>query len=84
VPAAPEAQFDPIVDQAFGLHALADAHFCEQVNRSLLQHTGANAFLHILTAATLDNDGVNPLQIQEVREHETGGSRTNNPDLGSQ
>ena len=50
----------------------------------LAQDAGADALLRILAAAIFDDDGVDPLQIQKVREHETGGSRANNPDLRSQ
>ena len=42
----------------------------------MLQHARPYALLRILAAAILDYDGVNPLQVQKVREHETGRSST--------
>ena len=83
VTASPKTQFDPIVDQAFGFHPLAHSHLGEQVNRSLLQYAGADAFLYILAAAIFNHDGVDPVQIQKVRQHETGWPRADNPDLGA-
>ena len=79
-----EAQLDPMMNQAFAILPLPDTHLREQVNRSLFQHARPDALLGILAAAIFDDDGVDPLQIQKVREHETGGSRANNPDLRSQ
>jgi hypothetical protein len=50
----------------------------------LLQHASADALFRILAAAIFNYDGLNPLQIQKVGKHQTGGSSTNNPDLSSQ
>ena len=83
VTAAFEAQLDPIVDQALGLHALAHAHLRKQVDRSLLQHAGADTLLDILTTAIFDYDGVNSLQMQEVREDQTGWPGADDSDLSA-
>jgi len=84
VTAAPEAQLDPMVNQAFGFYPLANPHLGEQIDRSLLQHAGTDTLLRILAAAIFNDDGVNPLQISKVREHEASRPGANNPDLGSQ
>jgi hypothetical protein len=81
VTAASKAQLDSVVDQALGFHMLANPHLGEEVDCSLFQHAGADALLHILAAAILDYDGVNPLQIQKVREHETCRPRADDSDL---
>jgi hypothetical protein len=81
--AASKAQLDSIVNQAFAFQALAKAHFHEQIDCSLLQHAGAHALLGILATPILHDDGVNPLQIQKVRQHQTGGTSANDSDLGT-
>jgi hypothetical protein len=58
-----EAQLDSVVDQAFGFQARSKAHFREQVDRSLLEYSGADALLGILPAAILDYDRLNSLEI---------------------
>jgi len=73
-----------MVDQAFSFHPIANAHLRQQINGSLLQYARAHTLLRILTAAVFDYNRINPLQIQKMRQHETGRPRTNNSDLGSQ
>lgn len=63
VTAPSEAQLDSVVDQAFGSETRSEAHFGEQVNRSLLEHSGADALLGILPAAILHDDGLDSLEI---------------------
>jgi len=84
VSAAPEAQLDSVVDEALGFHPFANPHFCEQVNGSLFQNASPDALLGILAAAIFDHYGIDSLQIQKVRQYETGGSGPDNSDLGSQ
>ena len=56
VTAAPEAQLDPMVNQAFGFYPLANPHLGEQIDRSLLQHAGTDTLLRILAAAIFKDD----------------------------
>jgi len=61
--ASVEAQFVSVVDEAFLLHPFANSHFRKQVDRALFQYACTNAFFDILTAAILNDDGFNPLQM---------------------
>ena len=37
----------------------------------------------MLSAAILDDDRLDPFEVQEVRQHKTGRSRANDADLGT-
>ena len=67
-PVAPavEAQFDSVVNQPFLLHAFADAHLGEQISRVLLEHSRAHPFFYMLSAAVLNHNRLNSLQMQQM------------------
>ena len=79
--AAAEAQFDAVMDQAESLHPLADASFVEQVDGSLFEQAGANPLFDILAAASLEHDGLDAIEVQQVREHQPRRPRPNDADL---
>jgi hypothetical protein len=79
--ASSEAQLDPVVDESFGLHPLGHAHLGEQVDCLLLEDAGTDALLNILAAAVLDYDGIDSIEIEQVREHQSRGPCPNDPDL---
>jgi hypothetical protein len=56
-----KAQLDPVVDQPFGLHPLANTHLRQQIHRSLLEHSRTHALFDILPAAILYDDGIDSL-----------------------
>ena len=70
VTAAVEAQFDPVVDGPLPLHPLTDADLLQQLGGAVLEHTCPDRRLQVFAAATLEHDGVDPLQVQQVREQE--------------
>ena len=78
-----EAEPNAIVPQSFALQALAHAGFDHQVHRALLQHARAHAILDVLAAAALQNHGLDPVQMQQMGEHQPGRSGSDNTDLGS-
>jgi hypothetical protein len=78
---AGELQLDPLVDEPFATQAIAYAHLGEQVDRPLLEHAGADSLLDVLAAPVLEDDGIDALEVQEVRQHESGGTGTDDPDL---
>ena len=45
------------------------------------QHAGADGRLDRLAAARVEDDGVDPLERQEVREQQSGGSPAQDPHL---
>ena len=70
-----------MVDQAFALQPLTDAGLGEQIDRSLFEQTRAHALLAILPAARFDHDGLNSLEMQEVRQNQSRGPRSYDSDL---
>jgi hypothetical protein len=82
--ASAEAQLDSVMSKAFTLHPLADAGFDQQIDGALLKQAGADSLLDVLPAARLEHDGLDALKVEQMREHQPGGSRTDNPDLGAQ
>ena len=76
-------QVHPVMNQPFPPHPLARADFLQQINRALLQHACAHAFFAIFPAASLDHHRLDALPMQQVREHQPRGSRSDNSYLCS-
>jgi hypothetical protein len=76
-----ETEMDAVVGQPLALHALADAGVDQQIARPLLDQAGADAALDIVAVAVLDDDGLDALEMQKVREHEAGGPGADDPNL---
>ena len=55
----------------------------EQIDASLLEDPGANALDHVFLGADLHDDRLDSQRMKEMAEHETGGSRADNADLGA-
>ena len=69
------------MDESLGLHPVADTHFGEQVDGLLLKNSGAHALFYVLAAAGLNYDGFDSVQIQQMGQHQSRGSCSNDPDL---
>jgi len=80
---AVESQLDSRVHQAFPPQSLADARFDKQIDGPLLQDARANALLDILLRVRFQNDRMNAPQVQQMGERKSGGSRSDNSNLGS-
>jgi hypothetical protein len=80
---ARELELDPVVDEPLALKSLPHADLDQQIDCPLLEHPRANALLDVLAAPVLEDNGVDPLQMEEVRQHEPGGTGTDDPDLGA-
>ena len=65
--AAAEAQLDAVVHEPFAHHPRADAGRVQEVDRLLLEHACADAFLDVASAAVLDDDRVDACLREEVR-----------------
>ena len=70
VAAAAEAQLHAVVHEALALEPLAHAHLDQQVDRALLQHAGANAVLHVLAVAVLQDHRLDAPEVEQVPEHQ--------------
>ena len=67
-----EAQVDAAVAQALAVHPLAHAGLAQHLDRALLQHAGADPRLHVLAAARLQDDRVDPVAVQQLPEQQPG------------
>ena len=83
MPLAREPQLDAVVDEPLAPQPLADADLVQQVDRALLQHARADPLLDVLAAPVLEHDGVDARQVQQMREHQSGGPGADDPDLGA-
>ena len=83
MPAPLELQLDAVVDEPFSLEPLPHADLRQQVDGALLEHPGADALLDVLAASVLEDDRVDGLEMEKVRQNEPGGTGTDDPDLGA-
>ena len=83
VRAAGEAQVDAVMHQTFALHSCAHAHFGKQIDGVLLEQAGADALLTIFAAAGFEDDGFDAGKMQQMREDESGGTGSDDADLGA-
>jgi hypothetical protein len=58
------------MDQPLPLHSFANSGFNEQVGRALFENAGANAILAVFAAAIFYDDGLDALEMQQMREHQ--------------
>ena len=81
MPLAVELELDPVVDDPLALHPLAHARLDQQVGDTLLENSRSDPRLDVLAAPVLEHDRVDPLQVEEVREHEARRAGTDDADL---
>jgi hypothetical protein len=62
-----ESKRNPAMDKAFAAQAIPDSHVSQQINRVLLENAGSHPFLHIFASPRLQNNGLDALQVQQVR-----------------
>ena len=77
-----ELELEPVVGQPLLAQACPDADLRQQLDGSVLEHARADAALDVVAAAGLEHDGIDPRQVEEVRQHETGRARPHDRDLG--
>ena len=71
-----------MVDDALAVHPRADARPAQQFGGARLEHPGADPGLDVLAAAVLEDDGVDALVVEQVRERQPGRAGADDPDLG--
>ena len=77
-----ELELEPVVEQPLLAQACPDADLGQQLDCSGLEDAGAHAALDVLAAAGLEHDGIDPLQVEELRQHETGRACPHDRNLG--
>ena len=76
-----KAEVDAVVTQPAALHARANAHRDQQIDRALFEHAGAYPFDDVIAAAVFDDDRVDAVQVQQLCEHQSCGTGTDDADL---
>ena len=76
-----KAQLDAVMDQSLTAHALAHARGVQQIHGALFEDAGANAIFDILARLRFHYDGLDPFQMEQVRQQKTGRSRANDADF---
>ena len=82
VPASREAQFGAVVRKALGVHPFAHAGLAQSLGGAVLENSGADAVLDIVAVAPLEDDGFDPLQVQQLAKHQTRGAGAHDAYLG--
>jgi hypothetical protein len=82
--AAVKSQLDSVMDEPFALQAIPDACFDQQIHRALLEHARPDALFDVFPGASFDNDGFDPLQVEEVRKQQSRGTGSDDSNLCAQ
>jgi hypothetical protein len=81
---AVEAQPDPVVNETLSVQALREAGVREHVDAALLEHARSDPLLDVLATARLEDDGLDPFELEKVRERQPAGARADDSDLRPQ
>jgi len=60
-----------VMRERLTLQAFAHARFDEHFDRAVFEQARAHALFNIFTAARFDDDGIDPLQVEQVSEHQS-------------
>ena len=67
VRAAVKAEIDAVMNQADLIETRAEAEAVQEVDRSLLEHAGTNAFFDVLAATIFDDHGIDAFALEKMR-----------------
>jgi hypothetical protein len=66
------------------MQSCAGADGIEQLDRALLEHAGANSRQNIGAILALEDDGIDAVHMQQLREQQAGRSGADDGDLSTQ
>jgi hypothetical protein len=78
-----ETHLDAVVHESFRAHPLSDAGLFEEVRDSPLDYAGTNSLQDVLIAATLEDDVVDALTVEQVSEQEARWTGADDYHLGA-
>ena len=81
MPVARELQVDAAVHDPLSLQTLANAGADQRLDRSLLEHAGADPVLDVVAAAVLEHDRLDPRAVEQLRQREPRRAGTDDRDL---
>jgi hypothetical protein len=76
-----EGEVDPVVDEPVAAQPVTHAGLGHQVHGALFQHPGLDGLLDVVAGAQVDHHGLDPAQVQQVRQHQPGGPGADDSDL---
>ena len=76
-----EAEIETLMAQATLQHPVAHTHCDQHIDCALLEDTCPHPVDDVLTAAVLDDHGIDAIEMQQVREQKTGGAGADDSDL---
>src|SRR5262249_29388957 len=80
---AVHAELDTVVEHGLALEPLADAGPDQEIGRPMLDQAGADAAFDIVAAAVFEDDALDPVEMQEMRQHQPRRPRADDADLGA-
>src|ERR1700757_3724027 len=77
-----QTDLNSFVAHAFAVKALRNTRLPQHLHRAMLQNASTNALLTILLRSCFYDYGLDAIEMQQMRKHETRGSGAYNPNLG--
>ena len=71
------------MDEALAQHAVTSTALARQIDRALLQHTGAKRGLDLCATPCFENHGIDAREMQKMREQQASRPGTHNANLSS-
>jgi hypothetical protein len=78
-----DADLRAVMHEAFAVHARADARLVEEIDRDLLDDTGADAAKHVFAGVPFQDDVVDAVLVEKLAEQQARRSRPDDRNLRS-
>ena len=78
---AAELELQAVVGETLLVEPRAGPDLGQELDRAVLEHAGADASLHMVARACFQHDRLDPLEVEQVGEHETGRPGADDHDL---
>ena len=84
MPGPVEVELEALVRQPFALQSVGQPGLAQQIDGALLEQSCADALLDVFATASLNDDGINTSESQQVSEQKAARSRTDDHHLRAQ
>ena len=72
---------EPVMNLAFVVHAIAAPGFPHEFGEAMFEHAGANAAEDVFPAVLLEHNGVDALEVQQLRQQQARRTTADNANL---